>query len=133
MAEGINIGLGPSPVLSGDGAEAEGNPGVAVEDAPDPDLFENTTERDAMEEWAKGRQWGEKFVEGTDALSTRQFRRFMATIARLEMPSLINTTRSLIAVEALGKDLQGYPPTVGGHIDVATITLRDGFTWVRHQ
>ena len=55
------------------------------------------------------------------------------TIASLEMPSLTDTTRSLIAVEALGKDLQGYPPTVGGHIDVATITLRDGFKWKSDQ
>ena len=130
----MNLGLGPAPVLSeSDRSE--------IEDAPDPDLFDialdqeaaDATERDAMEEWAKGRQWAEKFADRADALSTSQYRRFLATIARLEMPSLTDTTRSLIAVEALGKDLRGDQPTVEGHIDVATITLRDGFTWVSDQ
>ena len=133
MAHGIDLELGPVPVLPVDEAEAKGNPGVAVEAAPYPDLAEDTTDRDAIEQWTELRQLGEKFVERADALSHRNYWKFMDTIARLEMKSLTDTTRSLIAVEALGKDLQGYPPTVGGHIDVATITLRDGFKWESDQ
>jgi len=133
MAHGIDLELGPVPVLPVDEAEAKGNPGVAVEAAPYADLAEDTTDRDAIEQWTELRQLGEKFVERADALSHRNYWKFMDTIARLEMKSLTDTTRSLIAVEALGKDLRGDQPTVGGDIDVATITLRDGFTWVRPQ
>ena len=131
MAHGIDLELGPVPVLPVGGAEAKGKPRVAVEAAPDPDLAEDTTDRDAIEQWTELRQMGEKFVERADALSNRNYWKFMDTIARLEMKSLTDTTRALIAVEALGKDLRGDQPTVGGPIDVATITLRDGFKWVR--
>ena len=134
MARAMHLELGPAPVLPVDAAEAKGNPGVAVEEAPDRDLAEDTTERDAIEQWTELRQLGERFLERADSLSTsHHYWTFMETIARLEMPSLTDTTRSLIAVEALGKDLRGAQPTVGGHIDVATITLRDGFTWVSDQ
>jgi len=126
--------LGPSPVLSDDRAEAEGDPGVDAEDAPDPDLVEETTERDAMDEWTKAQRLGEEVVQRADTLSdTHHYWKFMRTIASLEMTSLADTTRSLVAVEALSKDLRGELPTVGGHIDLATITLTDGFTWVSHR
>jgi hypothetical protein len=112
----------------------KGDPGVDAEDAPDPGLVEETPEREAMAQWTKARQLGEEVVERADTLSdTHHYRKFMRTIAVLEMASLADTARSLVAVEALSKDLRGELPTVGGHIDVATITLADGFTWVRHQ
>jgi len=134
LQEAIGDVLGPSPVQSGGRAKAEGDPGVDAEDAPDPGLVEETTERDAMEEWTKAQRLGKDFVERADTLSdTQHYWKFMRTIASLEMTSLADTTRSLVAVEALSKDLRGELPTVGGHIDVATITLTDGFTWVSHQ
>jgi len=134
LQEAIGDVLGPSPVLSGDRAEVKGDPGVDAEDAPDPGLVEETPEREAMAQWTKARQLGEEVVERADTLSdTHHYRKFMRTIAVLEMASLADTARSLVAVEALSKDLRGEQPTVGGHIDVATITLADGFTWVRHQ
>ena len=124
--------VGPSPVLSSDRAKVEGDPEVDAEDAPDPDLVEETTERDAMDEWTKAQRLGKEVVERADTLSdTHHYWKFMRTIAGLEMTSLADTTRSLVAVEALSKTLLGELPTVGGHIDVATITLTDGFTWVK--
>ncbi len=79
-------------------------------------------------------RFGERVVEHAESLSdTFHSEKFMETIAILELPSLADTARALVAVEALSKDLKGEQPTVGGHIDLATLTLRDGFTWVSQQ
>ena len=133
LQKAIGDVLGPSPVPSGDREKAEGDPGVDDEDDPDPGLDEPSGEA-AIEEWTKSQRLGKEVVERADTLSdTQHYWKFMRTIASLEMTSLADTTRSLVAVEALGKDLRGDLPTVGGHIDLATITLTDGFTWVSHQ
>jgi len=134
LQEAIGEVVGPYPVLPDDRAETEGDPGVEAEDAPDPGLDEGTTERDTIEEWTRAQRWGEEVVERADTISDRRhYWKFMQTIAALEMPSLADTARSLVAVEALSKELRGALPTVGGDIDVATITLADGFTWVSHR
>jgi len=122
-----------SPALLRESAGAEGDSEVAVEAAdsePEPD---GLAEAQALQ-WAEVQRFSEAVLEQADSLSeTFHTEKFMETIARLEMRSLADTTRALVAVEALNKDLKGEQPTVGGHIDLATITLRDGFTWVSHQ
>ena len=130
LQDAIRDVVGPYPVPSGGRAEAEGD----LEDISDSDPDEGADERGAIEEWNKAQQWGEEVFERAIALSDRQhFWKFMRTVAALEIPSLTDTARSLVAVEALSKELRAAQPTVGGNIDVATITLADGFRWVGQQ
>jgi hypothetical protein len=57
----------------------------------------------------------------------------LATVAAMPLGSLAEMVRALIAVQNLALDIRGELPTVGGNIDVGTITLSDGFTWVNHK
>ncbi len=57
----------------------------------------------------------------------------LATVAGMPLGSLAEMAGALIAVQNLTLDIRGELPTVGGNIDVGTITLSDGFTWVNHK
>ena len=56
---------------------------------------------------------------------------FLRTISKLELASLAEAAGSLVSVQTLSQNIHGDLPTVGGPIDVATITLSEGFQWVR--
>ncbi len=56
---------------------------------------------------------------------------FYQTISKLELASLAEAAGSLVSVQNLSQNIHGELPTVGGPIDVATITLSEGFQWVR--
>jgi hypothetical protein len=45
---------------------------------------------------------------------------------------LAAAAKALVAVQALSLDIRGELPSVGGHIDAATITVNEGFRWISH-
>jgi hypothetical protein len=54
-------------------------------------------------------------------------------IAGMPLASLARTAKSLIDVQRLSLDIAGELGTVGGQVDVGTITLKDGFRWIRQK
>ncbi len=82
---------------------------------------------------------GEPYTEFASAVidTTREMawhskeRPFFRTIAKLELASLAEAAGSLVSVQNLSQNIHGELPSVGGPIDVATITLSEGFQWVR--
>jgi hypothetical protein len=56
-----------------------------------------------------------------------------SAIASLPVASLATVARSLIEVQSLSQTITGEMGTVGGPIDVATISRENGFQWVRHK
>ena len=105
--------------------------GVDVEDITEGESGADRTEDQRLSEIIQA--FSEGIVEKSDSISeTFYHEKFLRTLATFEMPSLVETARALIAVQALTIDISGEQPTVGGHIDVAAMTLRDGFTWVSH-
>ena len=54
-------------------------------------------------------------------------------ISALPVASLAAVARSLIEVQSLSQTITGEMGTVGGPIDVATISRENGFQWVRHK
>lgn len=56
-----------------------------------------------------------------------------STIASLPLASLAAAARSLIEVQSLSQTITGEMGTVGGPIDVATISREHGFQWVSHK
>lgn len=56
-----------------------------------------------------------------------------SAIASLPVASLATVARSLIEVQSLSQTITGEMGTVGGPIDVATISREHGFQWVRHK
>ena len=55
------------------------------------------------------------------------------TIAGMPLASLAEIAGALVAIQNLSLDIRGELPTVGGNIDIATITLSEGFKWVNHK
>ena len=55
------------------------------------------------------------------------------TIASLPLSSLANAAGSLVSIQNLKQNIRGELPTVGGKINVATITRSEGFQWVSRQ
>ena len=55
------------------------------------------------------------------------------TIASLPLASLARAAGSLVTIQNLAQNIRGELPTVGGRINVATITLSKGFQWVSRQ
>ena len=55
------------------------------------------------------------------------------TIASLPLSSLARAAGSLVTIQNLAQNIRGELPTVGGRINVATITLSKGFQWVSRQ
>ena len=56
-----------------------------------------------------------------------------SAIASLPVASLASVAQSLIEVQSLSQTITGEMGTVGGPIDVATISREHGFQWVRHK
>ncbi len=56
-----------------------------------------------------------------------------ATVAGMPLTSLAEAAGSLVAVQNLSLEIHGELPTVGGNIDVASITLNRGFDWINHK
>ena len=54
-------------------------------------------------------------------------------IAGMPLASLARTAKSLIDVQRLSLDIAGELGTVGGQVDLGTITLKDGFRWIRQK
>ena len=52
------------------------------------------------------------------------------TIASLPLSSLASAAGSLVTIQNLAQNIRGELPTVGGQINVATITVSNGFQWV---
>jgi hypothetical protein len=57
----------------------------------------------------------------------------LTTLAGMPLATLAEVAGSLVKVQNLILDIRGRPPTVGGNIDIATITLSEGFKWVNHK
>jgi hypothetical protein len=55
------------------------------------------------------------------------------TVASLPLSSLARAAGSLVTIQNLAQNIRGELPTVGGRINVATITLSKGFQWVSRQ
>ena len=55
-----------------------------------------------------------------------------ATVAVMPVLDLAKAAKALVAVQALTLDIRGKLPSVGGHIDVASITVNEGFRWISH-
>jgi hypothetical protein len=55
------------------------------------------------------------------------------TVAGMPLASLVRTVKHLIGIQRLSLEIAGKLQTVGGQIDVATITLKDGFAWIRQK
>ena len=58
---------------------------------------------------------------------------FTGTLAGLPSTSLAKMAESLIELQILRQSSQAIQDTVGGPVDVAVITLENGFTWFRHK
>ena len=56
--------------------------------------------------------------------------RTLDTVAVMPLLDLAAAAQALVAVQALTLDIRGALPSVGGHIEVATITRNEGFKWV---
>jgi hypothetical protein len=80
-------------------------------------LLDQQTLRDAMSEEADRVAWETKLGPAR------------ATVAILPLATLVDTARSLVAVQTLSQTIRGVLPTVGGKIEAATITLSEGFQW----
>ena len=75
----------------------------------------------------------EKHDEEMDALTRAEFfERAMATVAVMPLLDLADAAKALVAVQVLTLDIKGKLPSVGGHIDVASITPDEGFRWISH-
>ena len=72
---------------------------------------------ESFEEWSEN-----KYVKG-----------LRGAIASLPVASLATVARSLIEVQSLSQTITGEMGTVGGPIDVATISREHGFQWIRHK
>ena len=72
----------------------------------------------------------DSFVEWSEKNHMKGLR---GAIASLPVASLATVSRSLIEVQSLTQTITGEMGTVGGPIDVATISRQDGFQWVRHK
>jgi len=57
----------------------------------------------------------------------------LRTIAGIPLASLAGIAGSLVSAQNLVQNIRGELPTVGGNIDIATITLDEGFKWVSHN
>jgi len=55
------------------------------------------------------------------------------TVAGMPLASLVRTAKHLIGIQRLSLEIAGELQTVGGQIDVGTITLKDGFAWIRQK
>jgi hypothetical protein len=55
-----------------------------------------------------------------------------ATVAVMPVLDLAKAAKALVAVQALALDIRGKLPSVGGYIDVASITVNEGFRWISH-
>jgi hypothetical protein len=76
----------------------------------------------------------EKLVSGFEDNSHNRFvKPFTGTLAGLPTTSLAKMAESLIELQILRQSSQGIQDTVGGPVDVAVITLENGFTWFRHK
>ena len=76
-----------------------------------------TAIEESFEEWSEN-----KYVKG-----------LRGAIASLPVASLATVARSLIEVQSLSQTITGEMGTVGGPIDVATISREHGFQWIRHK
>lgn len=90
-------------------------PGVEVDPEFSQRIF--TAIEESFEEWSEN-----KYVRG-----------LRGAIASLPVASLATVARSLIEVQSLSQTITGEMGTVGGPIDVATISREHGFQWVRHK
>jgi len=78
--------------------------------------------------------WQAKMMETTkDIAWERSGKRAYRTLAGLPLSSLANAAGSLVTIQNLKQNIRGELPTVGGRINVATITLSEGFQWVYRQ
>ena len=67
-----------------------------------------------------------------DLTAGRWINRTSKTLAVMPLLDLAAAAEALVTVQALTLDIRGHLPSVGGHIDVATITVNEGFRWISH-
>ena len=89
------------------------------------------------EESATPENFVETFVENLEReVEERSQKRYvgpaLSNIAGVPLATLAELARSLVSVQNLAQNIRGELQTVGGDIDVATITLNEGFRWVSH-
>ena len=73
---------------------------------------------------------GSSFVKNSD---DRFVHPFVSTLSGLPSASLGKMAESLIELQILRQSSQAIQDTVGGVVDVAVITLGNGFQWYRHK
>ncbi len=91
----------------------------------------------AGEESATPENFVEAFVEDferqVEALSGKRYvTPALHNIAGVPLATLAELARSLVSVQNLAQNIRGELQTVGGDIDVGTITLNEGFRWASH-
>jgi hypothetical protein len=57
----------------------------------------------------------------------------LRTLSGIPLASLAEIAGSLVSAQNLAQNIRGELATVGGNIDIATITLDEGFRWVSHK
>ncbi len=55
------------------------------------------------------------------------------TVAAMPLGSLAEMAGALVSVQNLSQEIHGELPTVGGNIDIGSITLNRGFDWISHK
>ncbi|MFZ9693482.1 MAG: hypothetical protein ACO3BI_02850 [Candidatus Nanopelagicales bacterium] len=71
--------------------------------------------------------------EMNKAGSDQRFQPFVRIINLSPIKDLAEFAAQLVGIQAVYAAMQQDNPTVGGYIDVASITHRDGFQWLRHK
>lgn len=93
-----------------------------------------TNEKDVEEQRSEKLGVAEVFADAARSESMKTlYEPFTRTVGILPLKSLADAARSLVGVQALSQTITANLSTVGGDIDVATITLHEGFRWVSKQ
>ena len=97
-------------------------------------LGEHGNAEDQDEAASTKEDWRATLMEkSTDLAWKRRGEPALRTIASLPLSSLADAAGSLVSIQNLSQNIHGELPTVGGYIDVATITKGEGFQWVSRQ
>jgi hypothetical protein len=113
--------------------EAIGEP-VEGEDGSGDTVSNDTMEKEAETPGDLVETIFEILKEETEERSQeRNVRPALATIAGIPLASLAEIAGSLVSAQNLAQNIRGELATVGGNIDIATITLDEGFRWVSHK
>jgi hypothetical protein len=101
---------------------------------PDDDQMDTTPESTDEEKEELSSKFYSAIDKSFNSWSEKNYvQALRGAISALPVASLAAVARSLIEVQSLSQTITGEMGTVGGPIDVATISRDNGFQWVRHK